>query len=219
MFPYTVSSLEPGRYVIVDLASGTTATESALNAVISAANLGNGSGIYAGKTGTTLYFKSLKAGSNISLTETSTGITVSVTGSTTAFATQAEQEAGTSNTVAITPGRQHFHPSAAKCFAVVTVSAGVPTLQTSYNISSITDTAQGRVTINLATNFSSTHWACVASVERASTSLAVANIANVEIRNATKTISSVQLECWDDTATTHVAEDPTSYSMVGYGDV
>ena len=73
-------------------------------------------------------------------------------------ATQAEMEAASSTTVFSSPGRQHFHPGHPKCWAMVTVAAGVPTLETSYNITSITDTAVGRLTVTIATDFSTANW-------------------------------------------------------------
>lgn len=133
-------------------------------------------------------------------------------------ATQAEEEAGTSLVVYTTPGRQHYHPSAAKCWGIVTVAAGVPTLNDNYNITSITDSGPGLLTFTIATDFSSANWACVCSIERASTALTVTNVTQTEVRNAGRAAGSVLIECWDDTATTHVQEDPTSWSMVGYGD-
>jgi hypothetical protein len=73
-------------------------------------------------------------------------------------ASQAEQEAASSTTVGVTPGRQQFHPSAAKCWAYVTYAAGVPTLASSYNITSVTDSGVGHLTITIATDFSSSSW-------------------------------------------------------------
>jgi hypothetical protein len=76
------------------------------------------------------------------------------------IATQAEQETGTAVDKLVTPGRQQFHQSAAKMWGYVTVSGGTPTLQSpSYNITSITDTAAGRLTVTIATDFSSANWA------------------------------------------------------------
>jgi hypothetical protein len=66
-------------------------------------------------------------------------------------ATQAEQEAGSSLTVGVTPGRQQFHPSAIKAWARWNNSG---TLAVAYNVSSITDTGIGDWTVNFATAFS-----------------------------------------------------------------
>lgn len=71
------------------------------------------------------------------------------------FASQAEQETATSVATAVSPGRQQFHPSAAKVWASVTVNAGVPTLSGSFNMTSITDNGVGDITFTIATYFSS----------------------------------------------------------------
>lgn len=82
-------------------------------------------------------------------------------------ATQAEQETGSATDKLVTPGRQHFHPGHPKCWAYVTVSGGTPTLQTSYNITSITDTSTGQLTITIATDFSTANWCSLISIEKA----------------------------------------------------
>jgi hypothetical protein len=76
-----------------------------------------------------------------------------------ASATQAEQETGTSSTVFVTPSNQQSHQSAAKCWGKITYSAGAPVLSASYNITSITDTSSGVVTVTIATDFSSANYA------------------------------------------------------------
>jgi hypothetical protein len=80
-----------------------------------------------------------------------------------AFATQAQMEAATSNAVAVTPGRAHSHPGVAKAWAYITWSAGTPTLVTSYGVSGITDTAQGKVTVTFSTAMSSANYAVIAT--------------------------------------------------------
>lgn len=74
-------------------------------------------------------------------------------------ATQAEQEAGSSTAAFVTPGRQQYHPSAAKAWVQVAVSGGVPAATVSYNVSSITDSATGDGIINFTTAFSSASYA------------------------------------------------------------
>ena len=80
-------------------------------------------------------------------------------------ATQAEQEAGSSTTVFTTPGRQHFHPSEAKCWGKFTANS--ITIEVSYNITSVADTATGRMTVTIATDFSGIDWAGFVSTETA----------------------------------------------------
>ncbi len=73
-------------------------------------------------------------------------------------AAQSDQESASSTTLAVTPGRQKFHPSAAKAWAKVTQS-GTMTLNASFGMSSVTDLGAGDSQFNLATVFSSTHYA------------------------------------------------------------
>jgi hypothetical protein len=70
-------------------------------------------------------------------------------------ATQADQETATSTTTSVTPGRQQFHPSAAKAWVRFN-SAG--TVAASYNITSITDSGIGDWSIVIATDFSSANY-------------------------------------------------------------
>lgn len=74
-----------------------------------------------------------------------------------AAASQAEQEAASSTTTYVSPGRQKNHPSAAKAWGIVTFSGGAtPTLASpSFGVTSITDSGTGVTTITLSTPFSS----------------------------------------------------------------
>lgn len=132
-------------------------------------------------------------------------------------ATQAEMEAGSSVILAVAPGRQQYHPSAAKCWAFVTVSAGTPTLQTNHNITSITDTATDQLTVTIATDFSSTSWCALMSIEAATTSLSATTTSLIGfVRNATIAAGSVVLQaCEIDVG---AATDPASWSFAGFGD-
>ena len=78
-------------------------------------------------------------------------------------ATQAEQEAGSSITVGTTPGRQQYHPSAAKAFVSFVGVGTVTIFGTPYGVSSITDNAEGDYTVNLTTAFSSTDYVAIVS--------------------------------------------------------
>lgn len=71
-------------------------------------------------------------------------------------ATQAEMEAGTSLLVPVTPGRQHYHPSAAKTWCAFDASANAVA---SYNVTSVTDNGTGDWTVNIGTDFSSDNYA------------------------------------------------------------
>lgn len=73
------------------------------------------------------------------------------------YAVQSEQETATSNTLAVTPGRQHFHPSAAKGFGVITPAT---TVTTSYPASgvSVVKNSDGDFTITHGLTFSSANY-------------------------------------------------------------
>lgn len=128
-----------------------------------------------------------------------------------------EMETGTDTVRAVTPGRQHRHPGHPKVWANA-VGAGT-SLNSSFGVTSLTDTGAGQATFNFSTNFSAaTAYAAVASVERASTTMTVTNVQDSAIRNATLLVGSVQVESYDHTATTMVLEDPASYHLVCLGD-
>lgn len=123
-------------------------------------------------------------------------------------ATQAEMETATSVAKIVTPGRQHFHPGHPKCWGYVTVSAGTPTLQTSYNITSITDVDVGKITFTIADDFSSANWVSVANGGDASEGRAVVVTA--------KAAGSVSLYF---KVSSLGATDPTEWNFVGLGDI
>jgi hypothetical protein len=133
------------------------------------------------------------------------------------LATQAEQEAGTATDKYVSPGRQQYHPSAIKCWGKA--SGDGTTLHANYNVTNLTDTGTGQLTVNIATDMSSVHYSVTTSVERVATSLAVANVDNGGLlRNASQAAGAFQIENYDDTATTHVAQDPTAYHWQCAGD-
>lgn len=102
-------------------------------------------------------------------------------------------------------------------WAYVTVSGGTPTLSTSFNVTSITDTATGQLTVTIATDFSSANWSCGVSVERAATALTVADLRYPAIRNGGLAAGTVLVECWDGTAVTANQVDPASWHVHGWG--
>lgn len=76
-------------------------------------------------------------------------------------ATQAELETGSSTTVFTTPGRQQYHVSAAKAWIHFDAISGTPTVQDSYNVTSITDDATGNFTLVWDTDFASAAYCAV----------------------------------------------------------
>lgn len=83
--------------------------------------------------------------------------------STAVAASQSDQETGTSTTVYVSPGRQQYHPSAAKAWFSWTYSAGTPVIDQSYNVTSLTDTGVGVVVANLTVAMSTTKFPPFAS--------------------------------------------------------
>jgi hypothetical protein len=108
-------------------------------------------------------------------------------------------------------------PEDAAAWGIATVSGGTPTLQSSFNITSITDTATGELTVTIATDFASANYAWLASVELPGTTYEEANVRNVAIRNGSRAAGSVILDCHDDTEDTHLLADPASWHFAGFG--
>lgn len=82
------------------------------------------------------------------------------------IAVQSEQETGASTTLAVTPGRQHFHPSATKIWAYVDRSAGTPSLSSpSYNTTSVTDDGAAQTIVTIATDFSTAIYSVLAAAD------------------------------------------------------
>jgi hypothetical protein len=131
-------------------------------------------------------------------------------------ASQAEMEAGTSLTTFVTPGRQHFHPSAAKFW--VKASPG-STINASYNVTSTADATAGVLDITIATDFSGSHYAIVAMSLRTGTGTLVTDTKNTAIRSGTQAAGTVSVETYDNSATNVAIEDPTSWYAVGFGDL
>lgn len=126
-------------------------------------------------------------------------------------ATQAEMETGTSILRWVPPGLAHHHNSAAKCWIYATVVATVPQNSASYNITSVTDTAVGRMVITIATDFSSALWSYSCSTEEPSAG--VEGITN--IRAATVAAGTIEV---DQASSAGAAADPASYGFQGFGD-
>lgn len=139
-------------------------------------------------------------------------------------ASQAQQEAGSSTAVAVTPGRQHYHPSAAKFWGYVTYSGGTPTLQTSFNVTSITDGGTGVLTVTIATDFSSANYGTNVSIEGNSPPTVPTNgttpgASSIKITSkaaGSVAISTFGLEGSGDPS--YVASDPSAINVTGFGD-
>jgi hypothetical protein len=82
-----------------------------------------------------------------------------------AAASQAEQETATSTTVYVSPGRQQYHPSAAKGWINFN-GTGTVAIRSSYNVTSLTDNGTGDYTVTWDIDFSNANYAIIATVGR-----------------------------------------------------
>lgn len=127
------------------------------------------------------------------------------------IAVQSEMEAASSNVLAVTPGRQHFHPSAAKGWVNFN-GTGTVAIRVSYNVSSITDNGVGDYTINWTVAFSSADYAAVGSVQ--------SNASNAHLIAAIKlgtapTASALRVTAG---AVDDGVRDPLIFNAVAFGD-
>jgi len=80
-------------------------------------------------------------------------------------AVQADQEAGTSSAVFVTPAVQQSHPSAAKAIVVFNGTSGAITPLFAFNVTTVTANAAGDYTVQFITPFSTSGYAAIATAE------------------------------------------------------
>ena len=129
------------------------------------------------------------------------------------IAIQSEMEAGSDTGRAVTPGRQQFHPSAAKGWVQGSMAAADGA---SYNVASITDNGTGDFTVNWATDFSSANYAVFVSAHQTASS--GNRIPAVRAKAAGTT--QVVLYFVSDTSggATLTEADLTSFHVIAFGD-
>jgi hypothetical protein len=128
------------------------------------------------------------------------------------IAGQASMEGGTAVTEIVTPGRQQFHPSAAKGWAKCATNGNVAL---SYNVTSVTDVAVGRVRINWTVPFSSAEYVGVASAQY-DTSLSATTSMFAQIRNVDTTANILAVDIIDANGTAF--QDPNYTMAAAFGD-
>jgi hypothetical protein len=121
-------------------------------------------------------------------------------------ASQAEMEAASSTSVFVSPGRQKYHPGHPKAWVKANVTGGIIV---SYNVTSVTDTGTGRVTVNWATNFSGSNYVVVATTQGTGARLAVVAGANPPAAGTT------EIDSYNAAGT---LADPSVYHVVALGD-
>lgn len=120
-------------------------------------------------------------------------------------ASQAQQEAGTATDVAVTPAVQQYHQSAAKAWVKATTTGGD---DGAYNLTSVTDTGTGDITVNWATDFSSTSYCAICTTNADANLITV--VTNTGIASgATRILTR-------DTSGTNT--DPNYFMVACYGD-
>jgi hypothetical protein len=129
-------------------------------------------------------------------------------------ASQAEQETGTSTLVFVTPGRQHYHDSAAKAWLTGDYAGGgTPSpASDSFNLSSVSDTGTGLMTVNFTTSFSSANYVQSGMCQRASANSGLWP----SIHQGTDPTSSACAVAFVSDGASNT--DPSFYSSVFHGD-
>ena len=123
-------------------------------------------------------------------------------------ATQAEMETATSNAVAVTPLSTNWHPGVAKVWIKCDATG---TIQVSHNVTSITDTGTGDVTVTIAIDFSSIDYAitCTGSKNSGNVPHIVTPVTNGI------TAGAFRMFCSDNAGT---MTDPDNYFAACFGD-
>jgi hypothetical protein len=173
-----------------------------------------------GSTAVELFKATLAAGESMGMNDAGVWFVYDATGAVKAagaitIATQTQMEAATDATVVVSAGRQQYHPGSAKFWVIAGTTGNI---LASYNVTSLTDTGTGVMAITIATDFSSANYAVQVSVEATATTWAVANCRECHVRNATLAAGSVSVDCVDNTATTSLVKDPTTWHVCGHGD-
>lgn len=106
-------------------------------------------------------------------------------------AVQSEQETGTDVTRAVTPGRQQFHPSAAKGWVRFDGTAGTISVAAGFNVASLADNGVGDYTVNWTVPFSSANCAAVASSDNWQTLIVSSTAGGVRIKTANSTYALI----------------------------
>ena len=122
-------------------------------------------------------------------------------------ATQANQETATSTATLVTPGRQQFHPSAAKVWCRWQPNG---TLDAGFNVTSIPDTGIGVWVVNFSTAFSNVNYAAFVCAGSSNVDLG-----QVYISGTGQAVGS----CTTLSSDAGAVSDPSSHMMfVAFGD-
>jgi hypothetical protein len=131
------------------------------------------------------------------------------------IAVQSEMETGTSTTLAVTPGRQHFHPGHPKAGGNLD-GTGTPAFAAGdYGMGAVTDNGGGDYTLAFDTAFANTNYWWAASARASSTTGSTRAIVS-PFSNGSKTTSALQLGVGN--ANDGAALDSTEIGITFWGD-
>jgi hypothetical protein len=126
-----------------------------------------------------------------------------------AAASQAEMEAASSNTVAVTPLATKWSPAASKAWIKIKVTGGVPANSISLNVASITDVGVGNCSVTLTTGFSSVNYVVLCSIDSGGN----ADVASPDVRITSATVFYAEIH-----NNSNVGFDPREYWFATFGD-
>jgi hypothetical protein len=134
------------------------------------------------------------------------------------IAIQSEMETGTSTTLAVVPGRQHFHDSACKFWVYWT--GGSTSILRDYNVDTIANTGTGDADITITTDFSDANWCgLVCTNDATTTGWDAATIQSCGFNARAAGTAGVLCGTIDDGNTAAaLLTDPDQYQACGYGD-
>jgi hypothetical protein len=132
-------------------------------------------------------------------------------------ATQATMEAAASPASVVTPLNQHYHPGHPKVWGKASYAAGTPTLNVSYNVTSITDTGAGDLLVTHDKDFSSVHYAFIPVAETNDPALDAA-ADKPQAMTGAMTAGTAQIVFASDDTVVNSDNGIASVSFVGLGD-
>lgn len=133
-------------------------------------------------------------------------------------ATDAQLEAGTANTVFVTPSNQHRHPSSTKFWVKATGNS--TTIVVSYNMTSWADTNTGDADGTIATDFSSADWSVCLAMQAGNTRWDATNTSGCGMdAQAAGTFGIVASQMSDGGTAVAARFDPTAWHCSGLGDL
>lgn len=130
------------------------------------------------------------------------------------LAIQSEMETGTDVARAVTPGRQHFHKSAAKAWVASTQSS--TTIEQGYNVASVVDTGAGISTVTIDTDMSAATYVVVVGAEHNSAS---GTTQTYNIDNGGRAVGTYIIQSWQVDGTEALTDPSASWFSVVYGDI